>query len=103
MSEETCLLTLVLPPRLEENVIGLLLENPAWAARFAVFRVEGHGQAVPLSGSAELVRGRSPRLMVQLVISAAHEQALLAKLRETVPSPDVAYWSVALRAMGRLA
>lgn len=100
---DACLLTLVVPPKLEENVVGLLLEHPDWAARFVCFRAEGHGQAMPLSGSAELVRGRSPRLMVQLILENEHVQALLARLREAVPSHEVAYWSVALRDSGRLA
>lgn len=100
---ELRLLTLVVPPRLEENVIGLLLEHPHWAARFVCFRAEGHGQAMPLSGSAELVRGRSPRLMVQLVLGEEDMQALLARLREAVPSHEVAYWSLALKEAGTLA
>ena len=98
-----CLLTLVVPPKLEENVIGLLLEHPQWAGRFVCFRAEGHGQALPLSGSAELVRGRSPRLMVQLVLQEPRIQELLARLRESVPSHEVVYWCVVLRDSGNLA
>ena len=98
-----CLLTLVVPPKLEENIIGVLLEHPQWAGRFVCFRAEGHGQALPLSGSAELVRGRSPRLMVQLVLQEPRIQELLARLRESVPSHEVVYWCVALRDSGNLA
>lgn len=104
MSEPShCLLTLVFPASLEESVIGLLLEHPQWASRFVCFPADGHGQSMPLSGSAELVRGRSPRLIVQLIVGEAEAPALLGRLREAVPSPEVAYWTVALAGQGRLA
>jgi hypothetical protein len=98
-----CLLTLVFPPSLEENVIGLLLEHPQWAARFVCAHVEGHGQAMTLSASSDLVRGRAPRLMVQLVTGHDEVRALLAAFRESVPSHEVAYWVVELAQYGRLA
>jgi hypothetical protein len=98
-----CLLTLVFPPSLEENVIRELLEHPQWSSRFICFRADGHGQAMPLSGSAELVRGRTPRLIVQMVVRQADVQRLLASLREAVASPEVAYWLVELADSGRLA
>lgn len=98
-----CLLTVVFPPSLEENVIGLLLEHPQWAARFICAHVQGHGQAMMLAASADLVRGRAPRLMVQLVTGHAEVQALLAAFRKSVPSPEVAYWVVELAQYGRLA
>jgi len=98
-----CLLTLVFPPSLEENVIGLLLEHPQWAARFVCVHVQGHGQAMMLAASADLVRGRAPRLMVQLVTGHVEVQALLAAFRAAVPSPEIGYWVVELAEYGRLA
>jgi len=98
-----CLLTLVFPPSLEESVIGLLLEHPQWSARFVCSHVQGHGQAMTLAAGADLVRGRAPRLMVQLVTGHAEVQALLGTFREAVPSPEVAYWVVELAQYGRLA
>lgn len=98
-----CLLTLVFPPSLEEMVIGQLLEHPQWGSRFICFRGDGHGQAMPLSGSAELVRGRTPRLIVQLIVARADVHRLLADLRESVASPEVAYWLVELAGSGRFA
>ena len=99
----TCLLTLVFPPSLEEDVIGLLLEHPQWGSRFVCVRADGHGQAMPLSGSAELVRGRAPRCMVQLIVARSEVRPLLAALHQTVASPEVAYWLVELAESGRLA
>ena len=98
-----CLLTLVFPPSLEEAVIGLLLEHPQWASRFICFRADGHGQAMPLSASAELVRGRTPRLVVQMMVVRAEVHGLLAELHRCVASPEVAYWLVELGECGRLA
>ena len=104
MTEETdCLLTLVFPPSLEEAVVGLLLEHPRWGSRFICFHADGHGQAMPLSASAELVRGRTPRLVVQLIVVRSDVPALLAELHRSVASPEVAYWLVELAASGRLA
>ena len=98
-----CLLTLVLPASIDESVGDLLLEHPQWAPRFVCFRADGHGQAMPLSGSAELVRGRSPRLVVQVILPRPEAQALLARLRSAIPNPEVAYWIADLAEAGRLA
>ena len=98
-----CLLTLVFPPSLEEEVIDLLLQHPQWSSRFVCFRADGHGQAMPLSGSAELVRGRTPRLIVQMIVLRGEVHQLLAELRAAVASPEVAYWMVELAESGRLA
>lgn len=95
-----CLLTLVFPPELEEAVVGLLLEHPKWGSRFICFRGDGHGQAMPLSASAELVRGRTPRLIVQMLVVRAEAHALLAELRDAVASREVAYWMVELAESG---
>ena len=98
-----CLLTIVFPPSLEEAVIGLLLEHPQWASRFVCFHADGHGQAMPLSASAELVRGRTPRLVVQLIVVRGEVPGVLAELRRSVSSPEVVYWLVELAESGRLA
>jgi hypothetical protein len=100
--ERPCLLTVVFPPDLEEEVVGLLLEHPQWGGRFICFRADGHGLAMPLSSSAELVRGRTPRLIVQLIVPRAEAPGLLAELRRVVASPEVAYWMVELAESGRL-
>jgi len=97
-----CLLTLVFPAALEEAIVGHLLEHPEWASGFTCIHVEGHGRSVPLRGSAELVRGRSKRLMAQIVISNGECRRLLDHFRETVPNPEVVFWTVPLAAYGRL-
>ena len=99
----SCLLTLVFPPSLEEEVVGLLLEHPQWGSRFVCLRADGHGQEMPLSGSAELVRGRAPRRIVELIVLRDEVPPLLAALRQAVASPEVAYWLVELAESGRLA
>ena len=99
----TCLLTLVFPPSLEEDVIGLLLEHPQWGSRFVCLRADGHGQEMALSGTTELVRGRAPRCIVELIVPRSEVHPLLRELRAAVASPEVAYWTVELAESGRLA
>jgi len=103
MKPRDCVLTLVFPVLLEEEVIDALFEHPEWVVGFTVERVEGQGQAVRLYGSAEQVRGRSRRVQVQTVMNREDAQALIAHLKETLPNPEIAYWMVPLLEFGRFA
>ena len=98
-----CLLSIVFPVALEENLIDHLLEHPEWASGFTCVDVEGRGQAVPLHGAAEKVKGRSRRRMVQIALSRAQAQALVEHFRAELPHPEVAYWVVPLLEFGRFA
>ncbi|GAB1414304.1 MAG: DUF3240 family protein [Zoogloeaceae bacterium] len=103
MKARDCVLTLVFPVALEEDLVDHLLEHPEWVAGFTSTRVEGQGQAVRLHGSAEQVRGRSCRARVQVVMNREDAQALLAHLKEALPNPEIAYWLVPLIEFGRFA
>ncbi len=103
MKPRDCVLTLVFPDALEEEIIGHLLEHPEWVAGFTCARVDGHGQAVRLHGSAEQVRGRSRRLQVQIALNREDAQALTVHLRQTLPNPEIAYWVLPLLEFGRFA
>ena len=98
-----CVLTVVVPVALEEELIDHLLEHPEWVTGFTITAVEGKGQAVRLHGVVEEVRGRSRRVQVQTVINRGSAQALIAHLRDTLPNPEVAYWLVPALEFGRLA
>ena len=87
MKQRDCVLTLVFPVSIEEDLVDHLLEHPEWVTGFTNSRVEGQGQAVRLHGSAEQVRGRSRRVQVQLVMNREDAQALVGHLRETRPIP----------------
>jgi len=53
--------------------------------------------------TAELVRGRSGRLYVQVVINREEAQALVTHLRAALPSAEVAYWLTPVIEFGRFA
>lgn len=98
----TCL-TLVLPRSLEEVLVDELLEHPEWVPGFTTQAVDGHGQGVVYRASAEEVRGRVARVMVQIVTESAHVEALLAHLSERLRNPEIAWWTVPVSSFGRLA
>ena len=96
------LLTLLFPADVEPSVIEHLIEHPEWAPGFTCCPVDGHGSAMVPRDPAERVRGRSRRFQVQIALSAAQADALVAHFRETLTNPDVVYWTVSLNAFGRL-
>lgn len=97
-----CLLTLALPPSLEEEMLDLLLSHPDMAPGFTVLHGQGVGRHVALASGMEQVQGRARRTMVQVALTQAQLPALLAILRQQLPSPQIAYWVVPLLAFGRL-
>lgn len=97
-----CLLTLALPQALEEEMLDLLLSHPDMAPGFTVVHGQGVGAHIELSSAMEQVQGRARRVIVQVALSQAQLPALLAILRDTLPSPQIAYWVVPLLAFGRL-
>lgn len=103
MKPVDCSLTLVVPAAIEEDVVDHMLANPQWVSGFSITRVEGAGQSVRLAGSAELVRGRSARVQLQVVMARDDADALVASLRAAFPLPDVAYWITPVLAFGRFA
>jgi len=98
-----CSLTIVFPKALEEELIDHLLEHPEWVAGFTISQVEGKGTAVRLSGVVEEVRGRARRVQVQTVLDSGDARALIARLKELLPNPEVAYWVSPVLEFGRFA
>jgi hypothetical protein len=103
MKPYDCCLTLSFPNALEESILGYLLEHPEWVQGFSTIRVEGHGRMSKGHETAELVRGRSGRLYVQVVINREEAQALVTQLRAALPSAEVAYWLTPVIEFGRFA
>ncbi len=99
---DSCL-TLVLPAALEEDMVDHMLAHPQWVTGFSIVRVDGAGRNVRLAGAAELVRGRSARVQLQVVLAREHADALVASLRAAFPLPDVVFWITPVLAFGRLA
>jgi uncharacterized membrane protein len=96
-----CLLTIVIPQSLQEEVLDVLAGYPQWVSGFSLLRAEGFGVGAHLHSTIEQVRGRSERRLVQIVMNAADVDALLTALRGTFSSAEMAYWTVPLTAFGR--
>lgn len=96
-------LTIVLPKFFEEDVVDHLLERPQWVRGFTTTDVSGHGQAVAYHATAEEVRGRVARVQVQIVLGEEEAQALIAHLKESIRSKEIAYWLTPVIEFGRFA
>jgi hypothetical protein len=96
-----CILTLALPGDLEEEVLDQLARYPHWLSGYSVTHAEGHGSGAQLRSTMEKVRGRSSRRLVQIVMDHAHVAPLIAALRESFQTPEIAWWTVPVNAFGR--
>lgn len=96
-------LTIILPKIFEEDLVDHLLEHPEWVSGFTTTDVNGHGRAVAYHGSAEEVRGRVARVQVQIVMEQANTQPLIAHLKESMHSAEIAYWVTPVAEFGRFA
>ena len=92
MSTADCCLTIVLPQSLEEDFVDHLLEHPEWVGGFVIARVDGSGQSVQLRGLGEMVRGRSRRLQLQIVMPRAHAAALIDSHTQLFGGPGIFWW-----------
>ena len=103
MKAANCCLTMVFPVVLEENVIDHLLEHPELASGFTTVEVEGHGQGSVYRSASEQVRGRARRVKMEIVMHFDDAQELVAHLKESLPSREVAYWIAPISEFGRFA
>ncbi len=103
MKAANCCLTIVFPAALEEHIIDHLLEHPELASGFTTVNVEGHGQGSVYRSIAEQVRGRARRVKMEIVMEREDAQGLVAHLKESMPSREVAYWIAPIHEFGRFA
>ena len=96
-----CLLTLVVPRALEEEILDTLLALPDMAPGFTVVRGQGIGAHIELTSTMEQVQGRARRVIVQVAMQQAHLLALIDALRQALPNPQIAYWVTPLLTFGR--
>ena len=75
-----CCLTLTLPKSLEETIVGHLLAHPEWVLGFNTADVSGHGAAGVAHTAAELVRGATRRVRVQIVMNREDAAAHLVNI-----------------------
>jgi len=98
--KQQCLLRLNIPPSLEEDVVDLLLgadEIPG----FEAYPTRGQGQVGKMS-IAEQVEGRRNRVQFEVVLDPDLLEALLTKLKQALPVPDIIYWVSPITSSGRL-
>lgn len=98
-----CVLTIVLPDSLEEEIVDHLLRHPEWTSGFTISQVEGKGVGVRLHGAREEVRGRARRAQLQSVMNIEDARALIAHLRDGLRNPQIAYWITPVMEFGRFA
>ncbi|MGE0116018.1 MAG: DUF3240 family protein [Steroidobacteraceae bacterium] len=103
MSHYDCLLTLALPAALEEEALDFLQEHPEWVNGFSVVQAEGFGSGSKLRSTLEQVRGRSQRILIQLLCSTSDREALTTALYAHYPSNEIAWWTTPVTGFGRLA
>lgn len=94
-------LTIVLPRTLEENLVDTLLEHPDLVSGFTITQVEGQGDAVPLHGTIEEVRGRARRTEIKIVMNGEDAGVLLHNLKAALPRAEIVYWLSPLLEFGR--
>lgn len=95
-------LNLILPNALKDQVLDQLLEHPDWVGPFTIHRVEGHGDPDSIASPAEQVRGRAERVRIEILMDAAHVEALLGKLRAGLTSRESVWWLTPVLSAGSL-
>ncbi|WP_437559642.1 DUF3240 family protein [Acidithiobacillus sulfuriphilus] len=101
MSEEFCLLTLLLPESLGEEVLDILLLTEG-VQQFTSTALFAHGVGLDRLDVQEQVLGRARRVQVQALLSATVGQEILARLRARFAGAGLHYWIQALPAAGEI-
>jgi hypothetical protein len=96
-------LSLAAPLHLGEELVEQFLERSEWASGFTLLKAEGYSRHHETLSAQELVRGRTQRILVQIVLEADNAQALLAHLKHRFPKRDVAWWLEPVIQFGRFA
>lgn len=95
-------LTLVAPPALEDALLEALLEHPATES-FSSSPGRGHGAHPDRLTVAEQVSGWRREVRVEVLVRTEDLDALLAALRERIPSDTVRWWTVPVSGVGTFA
>ncbi len=102
MKEMNCCLTLVCHSTLEERLVEHLLEHPEWINGFVLNKAEGGSQKERLPSMLEQVRGRSQRIVFQIVMNLDEAHELVEHLKLEEANPLIAYWISPVIEFGRL-
>jgi hypothetical protein len=92
MNTMNCLLTLIFPKAIEEQIVALMLKQHELVSGFTTSDVEGHGRNTKLQSMGEKVRGRARRVQMKVVLNDGAATALLAYLKQELGNTDIVYW-----------
>lgn len=99
---DLCRLTIAAPADLEDDIVEMLLRIEPPLGGFSVIQTEGHGLDFEHAHIAERVRGRTARVMVQIVIARARVDGVLERLSTTAARTQTAWWVEPVERFGRL-
>lgn len=101
MPEAYGLLSLTVPPRLEEAFIDWLLVVGSGCG-FTSFPVDGHSGRPAGMTLAEQVSGRKQNVRFEVCLPAAVIDALIEALHRDFPSAGIVYWTTPINGFGRV-
>lgn len=101
MDEPRFLLSLTVPPALEESIIDWLLGFESRYG-FSSFPVNGHSSRPEGLTLAEQVSGRKRNVRFEICLPEPDVEALLEKLRLEFPGTGIHYWVTPVRRFGRV-
>ncbi len=93
MSHETFLVTINVPPSLEEAMVDCLLTFET-AQGFSSFPVSAHDHRNEGLSLAEQVTGRQRKIRFQMYIDKEHVSALLTKIKADFTGSGLHFWVV---------
>jgi hypothetical protein len=94
-------LNLAFPETLEEEIIDLCRASPGIPG-FTIVAAAGFGDGAALKSATETVLGRARRRLLLAVAPVTATRALIDHLRNTLPAPDVTFWTLPVGESGRL-
>lgn len=100
METRDCLLTLVFPKALEDQIIDFMLTRESQVAGFISGAVAGHGANAIYATAGERVRGLAKQMRLTTIISQADAETLLNDLKSALGQANIVYWLSPLIAYG---
>ncbi len=101
MSHDTYLITVNVPPSLEESMVDCLLTFET-AQGFSSFPVSAHDHRNLGMSLAEQVTGRQRKIRFQMYIDKQHVAALLSKIKADFKGAGLHYWVVPVLEHGEI-
>jgi hypothetical protein len=98
---ESFLLTLIVPPSLEEPLVDWLLQFEAEYG-FSSFPVNGHSSRHQGLSLAEQVSGRKRQVRFEIHLPEAELAALIERLGQDFAGAGLHYWAVPAQQHGRV-